>query len=360
MTNNKFRFDFLDGFRGLAAIWVVLFHSLHFNGYITGKTLLLSEDSIVLRSFEKFLSLGQLAVAIFIVLSGFCLAIPVVNNNLDLKGGFKRYISRRAKRLIPPYYIALALSMLMITFIPLLQTPLNTAWDSKIPVELIDIITHLLLIHNLNPDWIHKINGAHWSIATEWQIYFLFPLMLLVWKRFSLYISFLLFSILTLGLQFLVPHAVPEFILLFFMGVISCYFSFKAKKSYKILISIGILIFVGSLVIQTIRPTGGFLANLITGFSFSFLIYTLTVRKRLNNVNYNLLENNVTNFLGKISYSLYLIHGPFLALANLYLLKNFSLSQDSRQLLLFGFILVGILPIATVFFHLVEKRFLNK
>ncbi|TYR36890.1 acyltransferase [Sphingobacterium phlebotomi] len=358
---SKLRFDFLDGFRGLAAMWVVFFHSLHFNGYSIDKKLQLSEDILLLRYFETFLSLGQLAVAIFIVLSGFCLAIPVVNSNLELKGGFKRYISRRAKRLIPPYYIALVISLVMIAVFPLLQVPQNTAWDSKIPVTVQDIIVHVLLIHNLDSSWIHKINGAHWSIATEWQIYFLFPVMLFLWRKYSMYLSLLVFVVITLILQFIVPFAVPEFILLFFMGVISCYYSFKANKSRKKLIYMATLVFIGSLALQIIKPMGGFASNIIVGFAFSFLIYTLTSYKRLHaEVRYLLLENPSTLFLGRISYSLYLIHGPFLALGNLYLLENFEMSRDNRQLLLFGFILFVILPITTVFYHLVEKKFLNK
>ena len=48
------------------------------------------------------------------------------------------------------------------------------------------IVSHLLLIHNFNPDWHSKIDYPMWSVATEWQIYFLFPLVLLpVWKRFG-------------------------------------------------------------------------------------------------------------------------------------------------------------------------------
>lgn len=357
---NKLRFDFLDGFRGLAAIWVVFYHSLHFNGYLS-KELRFSEDNLILKSFETFLSLGHLAVAIFIVLSGFCLAIPVVNNNLELKGGFKRYILRRAKRLIPPYYVALLLSLVMIAAFPLLQTQQNTAWDTKIPVSINDVIYHTLLIHNLNQSWIYKINGAHWSIATEWQIYFLFPCMLFFLRKFSVYISFIVFAFFALVLRKLIPFAIPEFILLFFLGVISCYFSMRAKKSNVLTVYLASLLFIGSLGIQIIQPIGELFSNIIVGSTFAFLIYSLTSHKLINNdINYKLLENKPAQFLGRISYSLYLIHGPFLALANLYLLKNYDFSQDERQLLIFGFIIVIILPITNIFYHLVEKRFLNK
>ncbi|WP_313376712.1 acyltransferase, partial [Chishuiella sp.] len=227
----KIRFDFLDGIRGLAALWVVLFHSLLFNGDNTG---IKWSENFILNNIQKPLSIGHLAVSIFIVLSGFCLAIPVVNNGLELKGGFKRYIFRRAKRLIPPYYFALLLSLILILLFPLLQVANNTAWDSKIPVTIESIISHLLLIHNFKMDWIYKINGAHWSIATEWQIYWLFPLMLLLWRKTNVYVSFILFFLLSILLYKIISIAVPEFIILFFMGVICCYLSFNSKKNRNI------------------------------------------------------------------------------------------------------------------------------
>ncbi|CAD0224537.1 acyltransferase family protein [Chryseobacterium sp. JV274] len=355
----KIRFEFLDGIRGISALWVVLYHSLLFNGYSAAHDIKWSND-LVLYFIQKATSIGHLAVSIFIVLSGFCLAIPVVNNNMEIKGGFKRYISRRAKRLIPPYYIALLLSGLMILCFPLLQTAQNTAWDSKIPVTFWSVISHIGLFHNLNSSWVYKINGAHWSIATEWQIYWLFPLMLILWKKTNKYVSFIIFALLALLLKKLIPMAKPEFIILFFMGVICCYLSFKKTTINKFLIPLAVILFIGSLSLFALLDINSFLMILITGVTFSFLLYSLVTYKKATGKSIIILESKPLEFLGKISYSLYLIHGPFLALINLYLLKNFELTDDIRQWVIFAFIFIFIIPITTIFYHLVEKRFLNK
>lgn len=96
------KIKFLDGIRGFSALIVVIYHSVLFTYY---KDTVSKND--YLTYILSFIKLGYLSVGVFIILSGFCLAIPVVNNNLNFKGGMKRYLKRRFKRIIPPYYIAL-------------------------------------------------------------------------------------------------------------------------------------------------------------------------------------------------------------------------------------------------------------
>lgn len=116
----------------------------------------------------------------------------------------------------------------------------------------------------------------------------------------------------------------------------------------------------GSLLVFALLNINGFLMVLITGITFSFLLYALVTYKKSTGKSITILENKPLEFLGKISYSLYLIHGPFLAIINLYLLKNFELTNDTRQWIIFIFIFIFIIPVTTIFYNLVEKRFLNK
>src|SRR5678815_519667 len=102
-----------------------------------------------------------------------------------LRGGFLGYIGRRAFRILPPYFAALGLSLLLIGYVPVLgQGGTRTIWDDSLPgLEIGAIVSHLLLVHNWFVAWSYQINGPLWSVASEWQIYFFFPLLLLPLRR---------------------------------------------------------------------------------------------------------------------------------------------------------------------------------
>jgi len=117
---------------------------------------------------------GHFAVNFFIVLSGFCLTIPLVkHNNFNLKGGAIVFYRKRIKRIVIPYYIALAFSMILIMGVIGVQT--GRHWDVSLPVTGKDIITHLLLIQDVFSDTMFKINHALWTISVEFRIYLFFP-----------------------------------------------------------------------------------------------------------------------------------------------------------------------------------------
>lgn len=174
----RVRLDFLDGLRGCAALYVVLYHASHEAWIVYGLPPLL-------RRGIGLLSYGHFAVAVFIVLSGYSLMLPVVAGDGALTGGFGGYLRRRARRIMPPYYAALLFSLALIAAQPLLRDPVDSQFNSAVPAFTPSAwLPHLLLIQNLSADWIWRIDPPGWSVATEWQIYFVFPALLLpVWRR---------------------------------------------------------------------------------------------------------------------------------------------------------------------------------
>src|SRR5258706_14438094 len=92
----------LDGIRGLAALFVALHHTYlrSFPGYpaATGPF------------WTKWLIYGHLAVVVFIVLSGFSLAVSPASSGWQL-GGVRRFAHRRALAMPPPDSVAPVLSL---------------------------------------------------------------------------------------------------------------------------------------------------------------------------------------------------------------------------------------------------------
>jgi peptidoglycan/LPS O-acetylase OafA/YrhL len=199
----RLRLGYLDGLRGLAALYVVIFHvSQMCHGYATnydgagynaigGWTPGFSSQVRELLKFSHFalLGYGRFAVDVFIVLSGYCLMLPVARQRRDdLPNGFFGFVKRRAWRILPPYYIAIAFTLLMALLIPAMRT-VDAAhpayWDScaRGIFDGKTIVTHLLLIQSWGP-WAIRIDGPMWSVAVEWQIYLLFPLLILPLRKY--------------------------------------------------------------------------------------------------------------------------------------------------------------------------------
>jgi peptidoglycan/LPS O-acetylase OafA/YrhL len=166
--------------RGLAALFVVVHHAYRE---------VVPEHAVRLPfGLPNLLETGHQAVAVFIVLSGFCLGLPVARDpHRSLSGGWLGYLRRRMRRILPPYYAALALALLLVTVVPEMDLRRGDRWDEALPARAPDVIvSHLLLIHNLRYIWCFRIDPPMWSVATEWQIYLVFPWLLVIWRRFGL------------------------------------------------------------------------------------------------------------------------------------------------------------------------------
>ncbi len=311
----RLRLEFLDGMRGLAALYVVLHHTVEevepFDGAHYSRLL-----ALALKPFN----MGHYAVGIFIVLSGYCLMLPVAHRaDRRLKDGFQGYITRRAKRILPPYYAALALSIGLMLLIPATRHSENTKWmNNETALQFPALVAHILLAHNLSGAWAHRIDAPMWSVATEWQIYFLFALLLLpLWRRAGNLVTILFASGLGLGLTFAFPvlqDACFWFIGLFSFGMAAATRLRKAHEpeirlwggaalmSAALLFALSLLTHLKAILIQ---------ADFITGvFGASLIMYCAGRAQHGGGVLLRLLESKAALRLGTFSYSLYLIHYP--------------------------------------------------
>jgi peptidoglycan/LPS O-acetylase OafA/YrhL len=158
------RLSGLDGIRGLAALYVVVHHifTRTFPGYPHDRA----------PWWAGWFIFGRFAVVVFIVLSGFSLALSPARHGWRLDSLW-RYAGRRARRILPAYWAALAFSLAVAWY--LVAEPGQGAPDTK------SVIVNGLLVQNVDPA--PSPNRAFWSMAVEAQLYIALPLLLLMVRR---------------------------------------------------------------------------------------------------------------------------------------------------------------------------------
>jgi peptidoglycan/LPS O-acetylase OafA/YrhL len=362
-VDSKVRLNYLHGVRGLAALYVVFFHI-----YLDYKAMLVGQEFPPwVLSLLGIFSEGPSAVSVFILLSGYCLMLPVVRSSeRRLRGGFWGYIKRRAKRIIPPYYVAILLSLLLTASIPVMLLPATgLQWNSAQPSFTPDVIlSHIFLIHNLRTEWMFKIDHPLWSVGLEWQIYLLFPALLLpIWRRFGMVP--LLAS--ACGLSVILHDVLPfsSLITLFALGMAGAIIGFSQELSIVQLRKnapwgkLGIVFFMGFLALSIFYNEIAFIKDVFIGLSILCLLMSCTrflTEKNTTPRPFPLwaLESKPAFTLGLFSYSLYLMHAPALALCQL-LLHSLTLSLAIKGLLLFTIVPVVVVGF-TYGFHLLFER----
>lgn len=166
----------VDVLRGVAILTVVCYHALIAKVGIEqpweGWTRPSCGFGDARHAAYSFARLGWAGVALFFVISGFCIHLSYLKSRDTFDLG--HFFCRRFFRIFPCYLVALT----------------YFAIGSKQNIATRDgmeqVLSHLLLIHNFSEETLFGINPSFWSIATEWQLYLLYPVFLALRRRTSL------------------------------------------------------------------------------------------------------------------------------------------------------------------------------
>lgn len=345
------RLDAVDGLRAIAALWVVMFHIRAFSGATLGPL------DIVIRS-------GSTGVSLFLVLSGFCLYLPVARGTPFTAW---RFFVRRARRLLPAYYASLG--------VVILATVLAAGRLGFVhygPVALGgQIAAHLTMTHSLFPSTFYALNGAYWSLALEWQLYLGLPLLVFGVRRFGLartvaavvaanvaYRLGLQVAIAThagaatsLWATAVLPNLLPGRWAEFAFGMVAAqlYADGRIGRNWARAGWIAI-----PLVVLSLLAVGTPLAHLLFGSVFFVLLCAVLAP---GSVVSRVVAWRPLSALGVMSYSLYLVHQPLVqALATL------ARQNGASPLTAFGitlFLLPIVIAAAWLLFVTVERRTLR-
>ena len=311
MSSIKYRPE-IDGLRAIAVISVIIYHLN-----------------------ENWLPGGFLGVDIFFVISGFLITGIIITEIQQNSFSFKQFYTRRIKRIYPAFITVMAL----VSFIASAIFIYNDFNKLRKTIELaIAFLSNFYLgltqgyfdlSANENP-------ALHiWSLAVEEQYYLIFPLILtLAYKNFReikvLFIITLILFFILLSTSFIPASFYKEV-----LHQPNIYYLSNLRFP-ELLVGSLLAIYHCSNKIQLSTQVSNILAILSTLLLFSCLflmnndiafipgvtlilpcIFTALViyTTSQNNIIKLCLSNKAIVFIGKISYSLYLYHWIFIALA---------------------------------------------
>ena len=352
--------NFLDGVRALAALWVVISHLwiIPFG---------MNAHDGWLGRLTNWTLYSHFAVDVFLVVSGFCLVLPVTRSG-GLEGGAWTFFRRRARRILPPFYAALGLSVAAMLGIQRLE---HHALSVSTPA----LLANALLAQDLLPDW-NVVNGPFWSIAVEWRIYWVFPL--LVWlllrggRRRVLAAAALAGGMITLALlrwRHDMLLASPWFLLLFAAGL--CAGSLSAQPPRRgerawcervgliSLATAAALVHAHPITLGGGKDFGDWLPviDAVVGVGAAAgLLWVSRSPRRLP-----LLSIKPLAGLGSWSYSIYLIHMPCLLLLDALVTAYGPAQWDPlHHVFVLALLLPLVLGAARLFFLAFERPFLSR
>ena len=311
-ANKADHLPWLDGLRGFAALWVLLSHAQILSG----------------MSGVPVLSWGELAVDLFMLLSGFLMAHHYVlrqeKEPWHAKSTFFTFWLRRFFRIAPLYYFLLFFALLLGPWIGDWRDAIALQWPATAtsPARYDDqsmsnILMHVSFMFGAFPEYAFRTPLPDWSIGLEMSFYLAFPFLMLLVLRMGLLTAGLLAIILAgVGLlmfrdffaQFAMPSFLPLKLYLFFIGIWLAVSRLQGGMRVALAMSVMVLIVVG-LVERSDQAAGRML--LVIGMFYLMNDGNLPGSKRLQGGIAKLravLASRVSRFLGDTSYGVYLLH----------------------------------------------------
>lgn len=319
---SSFRYD-INALRGIAIIGVLLYHF----------------------KVDDFAG-GFAGVDVFFVISGYLMSRVVINQIYKGTFSFVDYFERRLYRIVPALLVLVALLTLLCFFIYL---PNDYNVNLKNGASAVLFLSNIFYWYN-TPSYFDASADTNlflhtWSLSVEWQFYLVHPFILvLLHKLFKSKRTYKFVFITLTALFFLLSVIVSNY-------YASLSFYMLPTRSWEMLVG-GLAFFAEGKIKhirwQKVAAIAGYLLIFISFFTLNeqllwpgtYTLMPVTGALLVIVANYNsfiIVRQRSLQFIGKISYSLYLWHWPVYVIAQYY-----GLGADIIMVVTFCVLSVGL------------------
>lgn len=346
--------------RGMAALWVFLFHVKP-----------IFEASPLIYALSAY---GSLGVPMFFVISGYVITYSAESNLENKKSPFN-FLKSRFLRIYPTFWVSVVIVLVMPYFIELISALKSGSYvvpDNPISnYNFVEWLNFLLLSkiflatsNDLQAEF-NAINSVYWTLAIEFQFYLVVFFALLFRDYYRWVIGVVsIFSILAIMVELKLNDGLfvnywPSFL----VGVVLAYLHrngvcinlfMKNAASQLFVVSVSTILIICFVVFDRYRmffpASFGVFLWTISNFE-NFLTKAMWEKKSLI---YWLLKPLLV--LGAMSYSVYLLHGKIYQLPNMFVRQI----VDPESVMFGTLTIIFTLCICYIFYYFIESRFLSK
>lgn len=357
----------MDCARGLAALWVFLFHI----------------SDIVYKSAPAFYALakeGHRGVPIFFVISGYCI-FSAAQTTIASNGSSSTFLKRRIMRIFPAFLLSIIVILIFPFFLEALSSLKTGHYLQPTPrwlnYSVFDWLTVLTLTKDLSDgvfgtsEGYTLINSVYWTLSVELQFYLIVFISISLrknWIKFLFLVSIL--SFLAAYVEILqIPGSFLQFWPAFCLGILLRVAHLRnitpsaIFKENELLVSLFSLVMILGIIASLDTKQGTHQTLFLVSASFAFLTLWW-----LGGVEHAITKNSLTwpkvlkidkiillplAILGECSYSLYLLHGKIYQFPEMFIRQIIEI-ENSLYLL---FTLIGTTVLCYGFYMICERPF---
>jgi len=355
VTSN--RIDGIEGLRGWAVLMIVFFH------YIT--TAIDPSSNIYTNALFRLTHYFNSGVDLFFVISGFLITRNLCSSGIT-RDSVKRYVFRRACRILPLYYLGLVACAVIFYW----GLGLHTAWyySKEIPW-----FSYLIFLQNEWMAWNgtmgSRLLSIYWSLGIEMQFYFMIPWILYLLRRngrIIFCVGAIIMAIVFRAFDGTLVGSYTHFYCRMDALFAGSLIALVSMESYnmKLLARISSTLNMSALILLLLSVGVSLNLLLLSNYmipSFFVLIYSIFLVLQIvpNGAFFGFLNHALFRFLGRYSFGIYITHEIIRFVIFQLLASGIPQIAGIDDVLYTILSFVITILVSVMIYHLLEKKFLT-